>query len=1047
MESGAGTPGSAVTSTRRRGATRRVPLVVCAVIGTILCVSPVPSPAQDAPSQASAARRDSIARLRAELGPIVGSLQSGAVTALPAPTRRRAIASAESLARLAVRAGDDSTAVKTLTLLASLYHMEGTRGGDDRAASASERALMIAEGAGMRDRLPSIADAHCSYRSGRAGRIGRDSTPAAQRACLARAAAFALAAADTTTLASVRLGIALSWAAEESAPLDSAIDALRSAEPLLVAAGDREGACMVVRSLAFRSSLRRLVDSARVAYRRAHACATTPAARLEAAHGIGWHHYLRGDLDSAVVWLGRAWRLARAAGTPDAWNTAAHYLTTLDERGATDSALAVAHAWMALAGRARNTESAAAARAHLIRLYARAGRVDTIAALERGLRWPSLGAWDHLATDEALVHLARDASRGAAPPDLEVGLRLAGIAPPRRGPEGLDQLPAGERATLRALADAIDSARARAFRFAYAGGRSRDASPPSGEPVDPATMDSLERGWREALQRGDVVAGRAWAMDALFHAIDAEDLERSRAWLVRGRAIFTPRQRADAEEEMGQLLRTVCTPETLHEAAALFERAALVRDQFLPGAGDDLDRVSVGEAAGEVTRHWVATLLDLGRPWAALAALDRSSARALRFARGEAGRVPTPDPDAHGRALARAAMRDGGALLAFAPLPGDSLAVFHVAADSQLRVERFASSHALLPSIAGGTRLLIELEGAGDLRDTRGLVPEADDAVLASLPRRRSEEALREASATLLPVLLRRRLQADSGLLTALLPGPLALLPIAALPVGDDGTALGERRPVRLVPSLALLDDAPTPRALRGQVAGAAGRALVVGDPSPLPLPAPVPRGGAPRDSGARGDAARAFAPLPSARREAAEVAALLQVNPLIGSAARESAVRARLADADVVHFAAHAVAFAAAGRSTDSFIALAPDTRADGRLSVAEILGDPTLHLRASLVVVSACESGIGELRWTEGTLGLQRALLARGARTTLVSLWRVRDDATRVLMTAFYRHWLRDADSPAPAEALQRAQADVRRVPGFEHPYYWAGFQVIGQ
>jgi CHAT domain-containing protein len=83
-----------------------------------------------------------------------------------------------------------------------------------------------------------------------------------------------------------------------------------------------------------------------------------------------------------------------------------------------------------------------------------------------------------------------------------------------------------------------------------------------------------------------------------------------------------------------------------------------------------------------------------------------------------------------------------------------------------------------------------------------------------------------------------------------------------------------------------------------------------------------------------------------------------------------------------------------------------------------------------------------------SEGTLGLQRAFLAAGAQNVLVSLWSVSDDATALLLNAFYRHWLDDLDSPSKAEALRRAQEEVRGASGsrFHHPRYWAAFQLVG-
>ena len=124
--------------------------------------------------------------------------------------------------------------------------------------------------------------------------------------------------------------------------------------------------------------------------------------------------------------------------------------------------------------------------------------------------------------------------------------------------------------------------------------------------------------------------------------------------------------------------------------------------------------------------------------------------------------------------------------------------------------------------------------------------------------------------------------------------------------------------------------------------------------------------------------------------------------------------------------------------------MALAADADNDGLLTVGEVLDDNTLRLRAELVVLSACQTGLGDLKQAEGTVGLQRAFLAKGARSVLVSLWSVSDEATAVLMDGFYAHWLRDTDRPSKAEALRRAQDAVRAR--WPEPRYWAAFQVVG-
>jgi CHAT domain-containing protein len=157
--------------------------------------------------------------------------------------------------------------------------------------------------------------------------------------------------------------------------------------------------------------------------------------------------------------------------------------------------------------------------------------------------------------------------------------------------------------------------------------------------------------------------------------------------------------------------------------------------------------------------------------------------------------------------------------------------------------------------------------------------------------------------------------------------------------------------------------------------------------------------------------------------------------------------VRARLATAPLVHLATHGQVYAGEAQVRSSWVALTPDSAyPTGLLRLGEWMEDPALGLRAELVVLSACQTGLGDLKQAEGTVGFQRALLARGARSVLVSLWSVNDAATAALMEAFYRHWLDDGDGPSKAEALRRAERDVRATPGWAGPRYWAAFQLVG-
>lgn len=112
-----------------------------------------------------------------------------------------------------------------------------------------------------------------------------------------------------------------------------------------------------------------------------------------------------------------------------------------------------------------------------------------------------------------------------------------------------------------------------------------------------------------------------------------------------------------------------------------------------------------------------------------------------------------------------------------------------------------------------------------------------------------------------------------------------------------------------------------------------------------------------------------------------------------------------------------------------------------EGIVTAREISG---LDWRGTqLVALSACETGVGLTSAGEGVFGLRRALVMAGAETQVVSLWRVSDAATRLLMTKLYEGL---ALGLGRAEALRRAKRALVRLPAFSHPYYWASFIAAG-
>ena len=93
-----------------------------------------------------------------------------------------------------------------------------------------------------------------------------------------------------------------------------------------------------------------------------------------------------------------------------------------------------------------------------------------------------------------------------------------------------------------------------------------------------------------------------------------------------------------------------------------------------------------------------------------------------------------------------------------------------------------------------------------------------------------------------------------------------------------------------------------------------------------------------------------------------------------------------------------------------------------------------------ADLVVLSACETAKGDIT-SEGVFGLQRAFKMAGVQTIIMSLWKVSDQATQLLMTEFYTNWIGKKQSKR--EAFQEAQNTVRNK--YNDPVYWAGFIML--
>lgn len=187
---------------------------------------------------------------------------------------------------------------------------------------------------------------------------------------------------------------------------------------------------------------------------------------------------------------------------------------------------------------------------------------------------------------------------------------------------------------------------------------------------------------------------------------------------------------------------------------------------------------------------------------------------------------------------------------------------------------------------------------------------------------------------------------------------------------------------------------------------------------------------------------------LPASRDEIQAVAELMEeegnkVTVLLGSAANEASVKRLVSGGNrYVHFAAHAILGEDVPSLREPAIVLSLDQTGeeDGFLTLSEIL---ELRIETNLVVLSACSTGTGNYRQGEGPAALSLAFMYAGARSVVASLWEVRDKSTSILMKSFYKHLL---EGRPKAQALRLAKMELRRE-GYDHPYFWAPFILIGE
>jgi len=197
------------------------------------------------------------------------------------------------------------------------------------------------------------------------------------------------------------------------------------------------------------------------------------------------------------------------------------------------------------------------------------------------------------------------------------------------------------------------------------------------------------------------------------------------------------------------------------------------------------------------------------------------------------------------------------------------------------------------------------------------------------------------------------------------------------------------------------------------------------------------------------GVATRSVIPrLPFTRQEGKQLLALAPASSSFRAmdfqASRATVLNPALGQYRYVHFATHG--YLDSERPGLSALVLsmvdAQGKPQDGFLRTNDIYN---LKLPAELVVLSACQTGLGKDVKGEGLVGLTRGFMYAGAARVVVSLWNVNDKATADLMTKFYQKMLQQGERPAAA--LRDAQVEMWKQKQWQSPYYWAAFTMQGE
>jgi len=183
--------------------------------------------------------------------------------------------------------------------------------------------------------------------------------------------------------------------------------------------------------------------------------------------------------------------------------------------------------------------------------------------------------------------------------------------------------------------------------------------------------------------------------------------------------------------------------------------------------------------------------------------------------------------------------------------------------------------------------------------------------------------------------------------------------------------------------------------------------------------------------------------PLPGAEKEAFSISEIWKGRLWKGSDASEANFKAHINDGNIIHLSMHAVVDQEQPLQSTLLFSKGQEEHEDGYLYVSELYD---MSINAAMVVLSACNTGYGKMAEGEGTQSLSRAFAYAGVPSTVMSLWKIPDASSSVLMIDFYKNLKKGMSKPtALAEAKRNYLSNVI-TPELAHPFYWAGFIASG-